>query len=136
MRKTLSTIFAVCCLLFTLLASTSTSPAFAKPLSAAIPSDTFASINCIEGGDIPAFQIKGWGVGYTGGQKISISLTVYDTGGTVIVGDGTTLYTSNTGSWSTSTYTHYGFQGAWSVTVTVRDANNGFLIDSASDTCR
>jgi hypothetical protein len=135
MRRTLSTTFAAFCLLFALLASVGTSPAFAKPKAMAIPSETFASINCITGGDIPAFQIKGWGVDYTGGQRISISLAVYDGGGQLLVGDGTTLYTSNTGSWSTSTYTHYGYAGAWSVTVVVRDANNGFLIDSASDTC-
>jgi hypothetical protein len=134
MRRTLSTTFAAICLLFALLASAGASPAFAKPKAAAIPSETFASIVCITGGDEPALQIKGWGVDYTGGQKISISLTVYNYGGTVLVGDGTSLYTSNTGSWSTPTYTHYGYVDASSVRVVVRDVN-GFLIDSASDTC-
>jgi hypothetical protein len=116
MRRTLSTTFMVICLLLAFLAPASASPALTKP-RAAIPTETFASIVCITGGDTPAFMIKGWGVDYTGGLRISVSLSVYDTGGNLIVGDGTTLYTSTSGSWSTPTYTHYGFAAADSVTV-------------------
>lgn len=96
-----------------------------------------ARISCLPGAP-PQIRYKADGVDYAPNRKIDIVLEVRlnDSLEPDITRE-TSLYTTNTGSWSTSTYTNVEIlSGTWDLTAFAYDASTGQFLGNNVDSCQ